>query len=114
MVRRRAPRDQWFPRAGQRRAHARDEVRVVRGVVRTHGGLEAREVQREARMTAMQLPRLAVLLQIIAPCVQPPTGYNFKPMMCAEQYHIANDEALVEFRECILNKNSVNLFSFCS
>ena len=59
VVRRRGPRDRRLWRPGQRRAHARDEVRVVRGFVRAHGGVKAREVQREARVTAMQLLCLA-------------------------------------------------------
>ena len=73
VVRRRGPRDRRVQRLGQRRAQARDEVWVVRGVVRAHGGPEAPEVQREARVAAMQLLRLAeqVCLECLR-CVREP------------------------------------------
>ena len=59
VVRRRGPRDQRFRWPGQCCAHARDEVTVVCGIARMQGGLEAREVQGEARIAAVQLLRLA-------------------------------------------------------
>ena len=64
VVRRQGPRNWRLRRLRQRRAHARDVVRVVRGIVRAHGGLEAREVHREARVTAMQLLRLVEQLRL--------------------------------------------------
>ena len=59
VVRRRGSRNRRFRWPGQRRAHTRDEIRVVCGVARMHGGFEAREVQREARMAALPFLRLA-------------------------------------------------------
>ena len=59
VVRRRGSHDRRFRWPGQRRAHERDEVRVVRGVARAHKGLEAPEVRGGACMAAVRFLRLA-------------------------------------------------------
>ena len=52
------PRRPLVPAAGAAWRACQDEVRVICGVARVHRGLEAREVQGEARVAAVQLLRL--------------------------------------------------------